>query len=267
MTNLISKLSVAFMLLIVSAVSLQANTISAYYDAAYADEKQIQSKLEASGFNVLATYSPANKDYLKVIIFTNKELTTIASKKTRGFAAIQRVLVNNQAKTVRVTNPGYWLRGFMQKEFTPGSDKGTQDAIAKALGTLTPTIDVLAEKDIATYQYAVSMPHYQDMLEIKTGEGLAAKIKKKKLFEVMLDNGSILVGVKMSKSSENFIETIGEENALVLPYTLLIEDGKAYALHAKFYLAMSYPLLTLGQFMKISSVPDAIERKLKKSFK
>ena len=155
----------------------------------------------------------------------------------------------------------------MQKEFTAGSDKSIQDAIEKALGTLTPTKDVVDEKKLAEYQYAISMPYYQDMLEIKTGEGLAAKIKKKKLFEVSLDNGSKLVGVKMSKNSENFIETIGEENALVLPYTLLIEDGKAYALHAKYYLAMSYPLLTLGQFMKISSVPDAIERKLKKSFK
>lgn len=267
MNNLISKLSVVLMLLMTSAISLQANAISAYYDAPYADEKQVQAKLEASGFNVLTTYSPAKKDYLKVIVFTNKELTTIASKKTRGFAAIQRVLVNNQAKTVRVTNPGYWLRGFMQKEFTVGSDKSIQDAIAKALGTLTPTKDILDEKDLAGYQYAISMPYYQDMLEIKTGKDLAAKIKKKKLFEVTLDNGSILVGVKMSKNSENFIEVIGEDNALVLPYTLLIEDGKAYALHAKFYLAMSYPLLSLGQFMKISSVPDAIERKLKKSFK
>ena len=267
MTNFISKISVAFMLLVISAISLQANDISAYYDAPYADEKQVQSKLEESGFNVLATYSPAKKDYLKVLIFTNKELTTMASKKTRGFAAIQRVLVNTQAKTVRVTNPGYWLRGFMQKEFTAGSDKNIQDAIAKALGTLTPSKDVIAEKDLATYQYAISMPYYQDMLEIKTGEGLAEKIKKKKLFELSLDNGSKLVGIIMSKNSEKFIETIGENNALVLPYTMLIEDGKAYALHAKFYLAMSYPLLILTEFMKISSVPVAIERKLKKSFK
>jgi hypothetical protein len=201
------------------------------------------------------------------MIFTNKELTSIASKKARGFAATQRVQINNQTKTVRVTNPAYWLRGFMQDEFTAGSDKSIYDAITKALGTLTPTKDVLEEKDLSGYQYAISMPYYQDMLEIKKGEGLAEKIKKNKLFEVTLDNGSVLVGVKMSKNSENFIETIGEENALVLPYTLLIEDGKAYALHAKYYLAMSYPLLTLGQFMKISSIPDAIERKLKKSFK
>ncbi len=267
MSNLISKLSVAFMLLIVSAVSLQANNISAYYDAAYADEKQVQSKLEASGFNVLTTYSPAKKDYLKVIVFTNKELTTIASKKTRGFAAIQRVLVNNQAKTVRVTNPGYWLRGFMQKEFTAGSDKSTEDAITKALGALTPTKDVLAEESIAGYHFEGSMPSYTDMLVIKKGEGLAAKIKKNKLFEISLDNGSKLIGVKMSKTNEKFIETIGEENALLLPYTILVEDGKAYALHAKYYLAIAYPLLSLDKFMLISSVPGAIERKLKKSFK
>ena len=267
MTKFVSKLSIVFMLFALSAISLHANAISAYYDASYADAEQVESKLKEAGFDVLATYSPAKKDYLKVLIFTNKELIATASKKTRGFAAIQRVLVNAQAKTVRVTNPGYWLRGFMQKEFTPDSDKGIQEAITKALGTLTPSKDTVEEKDLAEYQYAISMPYYQDMLEIKTGEGLADKIKKKKLFALTLENGSILVGIKMSKNSETFIETIGEQNALVLPYTMLIEDGKAYALHAKFYLAMSYPLLTLGEFMKISSVPDAIERKLKKSFK
>jgi len=267
MTNTITKLSVALLLLVVSAISLQANDISAYFDAPYADKAQVQSKLKASGFKVLATYSPASKEHLTVLIFTNKKLTSIASKKTRGFAAIQRVLVNSQAQTLRVTNPAYWLKGFMQNDFTPGSEKSIQDAIAKALGSLTPTKDVVEEEDLASYQYAMSMPYYQDMLEIKEGEGLAAKIKKKKLFEVALENGSTLVGVKMSKGTEKFIDTIGENNALVLPYTLLIEEGKAYALDPKYYLAMSYPLLSLGEFMKISSVPGAIERKLKKSFK
>jgi len=53
----------------------------------------------------------------------------------------------------------------------------------------------------------------------------------------------------------------------LLPYTVLIEGDKAYTLHAKYYLALSYPLLSMGQFMTISSVPDAIERKLKKAIK
>jgi len=107
------------------------------------------------------------------------------------------------------------------------------------------------------------MPYYQDMLELKDG----AKDVKNALYSIKLDNGATLYGVKMSKASENFISTIGEDKALVLPYTILIEGGKAYALHAKYYLALSYPKLTMGEFMKISSIPGAIERKLKKSVK
>ncbi len=34
----------------------------------------------------------------------------------------------------------------------------------------------------------------------------------------------------------------------------------------KFYLAVSYPQLSMGQFMRIATVPGAIERDLKKPF-
>lgn len=266
MSKIISKLTVALALFFFAAVSLQAAKVSAYYDAPYADAKTVKSKLGKAGFKVLATYSPAAKANLKVMVFTNKALTSNASKKTRGFAAIQRVMVDSKAKTVRVTNPTYWLKAFMQKDFKAGSDKAITVSITKALGQLTATKDVLDAGDIAHYHYALSMPYYEDMLELKTGANLAIN-PKKVAFTLKLANGSTLVGVKMSKSSEKFIELIGEDKALALPYTVLIEDGKAYALHAKYYLAMSYPLLSLGQFMKISSTPDAIERKLKKSFK
>ena len=266
MSKMISKLTVTLALFFFAAVSLQAANVSAYYDAPYADMKTVKGNLEKAGFQVLATYSPAAKENLKVMVFTNKALISNASKKTRGFAAIQRVMVDSKAKTVRVTNPTYWLKAFMQKEFTAGSDKPITASIGEALGKLTATKDLLDEKDLAHYRYELSMPYYEDMLELKAGAALAIN-PKKVAFELKLANGSTLVGVKMSKGLEKFIETIGENNALALPYTVLIEDGKAYALHAKYYLAASYPLLTLGDFMKISSTPDAIERKLKKSFK
>lgn len=110
----------------------------------------------------------------------------------------------------------------------------------------------------------MAMPYYEDMLELKESTNVDPK---KKLFEIKLSNGSKLIGVKMSKSSEKFIDKIGVENAILLPYTVLIEGGKAYALHAKYYLALSYPLLSMGQFITISSVPDAIEKKLQKALK
>jgi hypothetical protein len=63
--------------------------------------------------------------------------------------------------------------------------------------------------------------------------------------------------------TEGFVNKIGADKAILLPYTILIEGGKAYALHPKYYIALSYPLLSMGQFMDISSVPDAIEKALK----
>jgi len=264
MSRMISKCSTVLLVLIVTAISAQAAKISAYYTAPFATAKTLKSKLKKAGFNVLTTYSPASKENIKVIVFTNKKLKKLASQKTRGFAAIQRVMVDSSAKTVRVTNPTYWLKAFMQKDYKSGVDTAVKKSLGKALGKLTTTKDVLNEGDLAGYHFMMAMPYYEDMITLKKG----ATVKpKKKLFEVKLANGSTLVGVKMSKNTENFIDKIGLENAILLPYTVLIEDGNVYALHAKYYLALSYPLLSMGQFMGISSIPDAIERKLKKALK
>ena len=264
MSKIISKLSMLLLVLVVTAVSAQAAKISAYYTAPFSTAKTVKSKLGKAGFKVLATYSPAAKGNLKVIVFTNKALKTLASKKKRGFAAIQRVMVDSSAKTVRVTNPTYWLKAFMQKDYKAGIDTKVKSSLTKALGKLTATKDVLKEGNLAGYHFMMAMPYYEDMLELKKG---ATVDPNKKLFEVKLSNGSKLVGVKMSKNSENFIDKIGVENAILLPYTVLIENGKVYALHAKYYLALSYPLLSMGQFITISSIPDTIEKKLKKALK
>jgi hypothetical protein len=268
MLKTVSKLSVLLALMALLSSIVSAEKISAYYNAPFADVKSVKAKLKKAGFELLTTYSPAAKEDLKVIVFTNDVLKANAGKKRRGFAAIQRVMVDTTAKTVTVTNPTYWLKAFMQTEYQTGVDTKIKTSLSKALGQLTATKDILEESDLAEYHFMMAMPYYHDMLEIKSGEDLASKVNaKKKLFEITLSNGSTLLGVKMSKSSENFIDKIGTQNAILLPYTLLIEDGKAYALHAKYYLALSYPLLTMGEFMTISSTPDAIERKLKKSFK
>jgi hypothetical protein len=263
MSKTISKFSVAITLFLFTAISLQAANISAYYSAPYVDVKTVKTNLEKSGFKVLTTYSPAKKSHLNVIVFTNAKLKSIASKKSRGFAAVQRVLVNSKTKTVLATNPQYWIKAFMQKDFQAGSCKSITASLDKALGKLTPTADALSKGALSHYHFMVSMPYYEDMIELKKG----AKSVKNKLFQIKLANGSTLVGLKMSKGAESFISTIGEDKALVLPYTILLEEGKAYALHAKYYLAISYPKLTMGEFMKISSIPDKIERTLKKSVK
>ena len=262
MTKNISKIAIALTVLLFSAVSLQAGAVSAYYSATYKDANTVKADLGKAGFKVLSTYSPAKKSHLKVLTFTNTKLTSMASKSKRGFAAVQKVLVNSKKKTILATNPTYWLKAFLQKDFS-GGDAAIKASLTKALGKLTPTADALSSSKLSGYHFMMGMPYYEDMLELKNG----AKSVKNALYSVKLANGATLYGVKMPKGSESFISTIGEDKALVLPYTILIEGGKAYALHAKYYLAISYPKLTMGEFMKISSVPGAIETQLEKSVK
>ena len=263
MTKIISKFSVMIALFLFAAITLEAKSISAYYDAPYTSEATVKANLKKAGFSVLATYSPAGKSYLKVLVFTNAKLKSAAAKKLRGFAAIQRVLVNSKAKTVLVTNPEYWLMAFLQKDYSASTANSVKQSLEKALGSLKPTKDKLKSGAIKKYHYAFSMPYYEDMLEFNKSGVKSSKT----LFTLKLSNGATLVGVKISKATEKFIETIGENKALALPYTVLIENGKTYALHAKYYLAISYPLLSLGEFMKISSTPGVIEKELKKALK
>lgn len=262
MSKNILKVFIALVLLVFVTTSLQAGGVNAYYSAAYKNVKTVKRNLRKAGFRVLKTYSPAKKNYLKVISFTNSKLKRMASKPKRGFAAVQKVLVNSKAKTVLATNPTYWLKAFLQKDFA-GGDTVIVSSLAKALGKLSPTADTLSSGELSGYHFMIGMPYYQDMLELKDG----AKGVKNALYSVKLANGATLYGVRMSKNSENFISTIGEDKALVLPYTILIEDGKAYALHAKYYLAISYPKLSMVQFMKISNTPSTIEKELKRLIK
>ncbi|SFV71259.1 hypothetical protein MNB_SV-13-893 [hydrothermal vent metagenome] len=246
------------LLLLLSFVSIYsfASSVPAYYDASFSDAKTIKSKLQKAGFKVLSTYSPAGKSSLKILVFTNKALKSIASKKSRGFASIQRVMIDSKAKTVRVTNPTYWLKAFMQKDFKAGSDTAITASLTKALGKLNPSKDNLKEGKLSSYHFMIGMPYYEDMIEVSA-------TPKKKLFELKLANGAKLIAVSLPKSTESFINKIGVDKAILLPYMILLEGGKAYALHPKYYISLSYPLLSMGQFMDISNIPDAIEKALK----
>jgi hypothetical protein len=120
----------------------------------------------------------------------------------------------------------------------------------------------------------VGMPYYADVDTIGTGTNsdLLAKVKEYKsgknfLFELKLSESTTIVGYALGKRTNKFVEKIGRANAAILPYTIVIEDNKATALGAKYYIAISYPLLDMGGFMGIATVPGAIVTDLEKPFK
>ncbi|MEX1383895.1 MAG: hypothetical protein AB1Z17_10895, partial [Lutibacter sp.] len=52
---------------------------------------------------------------------------------------------------------------------------------------------------------------------------------------------------------------IGEAHVAALPYEIILQGKNATMLHGKYRIALHWPELTMGTFMKIMSTPGDIE--------
>jgi len=243
--------------------------ISAYIRAKYIDVNEAKATLEKAGFAILSVGKVDKKGDLTSIVFTNKDLTAMASKTKRGFAASLRLLVNKKDKHISITNPLYMAKGFMQGDFDEKVPKETLAKITTNFKTLLNSKDQLKFQLLPKYQFMSGMPKYEDMITVATGKNLLDKVKKHKrvVFMQKLDNGATLVGVKLRKRTNKFINKIGTNNAALLPYPVLIEDGKAKILDPKYYISVMYPLLQMSEFMTIATIPGAIVKDCERVFR
>lgn len=261
------KTLVAFFTLLAFASSVNAKDISTYLIGEYHDVNSAKDKLTSAGFEVIAEYKSV-KDGV-TIVFTNETLKTEASKPKRGHAAVLRLFVDNKEKMISFTNPIYFGKAFMQNDYNAKVYEEATASIKSAFPTLKDSVDKLDEDDISGYYFMMGMPYYEDADELSEGSttGLlqkAQKYKKGKLviFTLKLSDDSYLLGYDLGKRTKKF----GRANAAVLPYTISIENGQATSLEAKYYLAVSYPLLTMTEFTTIATVPGAIKKDLSKPF-
>ena len=119
----------------------------------------------------------------------------------------------------------------------------------------------------------IGMPSYADQYVLGSGAGdkLLEKLQsyddgKDVVFTLPLGEGRWLVGFDLSTRTKRFLDKTGTRNAEVLPYTILIENGHATALKVEYYIALSYPLLSMIEFMNIATLPGQVEKELKKPF-
>jgi len=238
--------------------------ISAYYASNPQTIETLTTKLKANGFEVLST-----TEVLKgktVISITNDEL-----KKTNTFMAVINILVNGTDE-IRVQNPSYFGHAYLQSKFKYGQFKGTLTSLQAVLGDMYLVKDIGEYKELEDYQFMFGMPHFDDIVELAKGD-LVAKLSGKNAekyfaYSLKLPNGNTLVGHKMRQRTNKFLNKVkAGNNAHLLPYQSMIKGDEAYMLDPKFYLALSLPLLTMTDFMKIATAPDAIEKALKKAYK
>ncbi len=242
--------------------------VAAYKIASYASVDEAKAKLSANGFDVVGTYK---SDAGTTVLFTNGQMKAMANKPSRGLAAVGRLLVDDERKQISIANPVYFGKAFMQKEYSHVTASAALGSLEKAFGPLKDSADKWEFSELAGYRFMIGMPYYEDMSVV--GEGstadLVAKAQKAKgtTAVVKLSDDRYVAFVEMDRRTNGFVKKIGTQNGQILPWAVLIEGGQAKALSAKYYIAISYPLLTMGEFMTIATVPGAVENDLKKIFK
>lgn len=248
---------------------VNAGRIAAYLRGTLIEPAEAEKRLKAAGFEVIAAVPLDKKSELISIVFTNPELVDMASKANRGFAASLRLLINKKENEISITNPLYMLKAFLQDDFDEARAKQLLVSLRDGFEGLKDSEDMLKYQALPSYHFMSGLPHYEDMVVVAKGAGLADQIKgnEKVQFSQSLANGSVLVGVSLEKRTNKFTQRIGTNNAAMLPYPILIENGEAKIMEPRYYISVMYPMLQMSQFMTIATVPGAMIQDCQKVFK
>ena len=232
--------------------------LTAHYLAGIQSVADIKTKLISNGFTILATETIL-RDKI-VITITNNEL-----KATNSYMATLHILVNLKDNEIRVQNPSYLASAYI-KGYKYGDFKATLNSLEKVLNRMIPLLQKKDIKDLPEYHFMFGMPYLKDTLTV--AKNVYSPKASKISYSLKLPNGATLIGHRLTKKTSSFLNRINQsKNVQLLPYESMIKNGKATILDPKYYLALSLPNLTMGQFMKIATIPDAIEKEIEKSYK
>ena len=235
--------------------------LTAYYMSNSQTVEELRTKLEMNGFEVLATDEIFENRI--VISFTNEAL-----KNTNSFLSVLHMSVSKGVE-VRVQNPSYYGAAFLQDEFKYGQFMETLKALESTLGEMYEVEDKLALSNLSNYHFMLGMPHFNDTIVLAKGSDIIERVNESNRtkyisYVLPLPNGSTLVGHKLNTKTYDYLKKIkAQNNAQIFPYKVMIKDEEAVMLSPKYYLALSLPLLSMTDFLKIASAPDEIEKDIK----
>jgi len=241
--------------------------------------------LKSNSFTVLGAYHPSNKNSLKVIAFTRSDLKySVVKVKDRGaLAAVYKVgLVRKDGKTIiSYTNPDYILRAYLGENYNSYKTLNTKFSLDLKTtfsdfgNEFTPFGGTVKADKLKKYHYKIMMPYFSDPVTLNEfasfEEGLsiiennlkANKGNTKQVYKLVFKGHDVAVfGIGLMDKEEgesHFLPKIGEENIAAMPYEIILQGNKATMLHGKYRLALHWPNLTMGTFMKIMSTPGDIE--------
>lgn len=239
----------------------------------------VETKLKGSGFKVIGKYFPKTLAGYGVVVATDDdmldEVGSVGGNAILG-AAI-RVGVKADG-SVTYTNPDYWYRAYFRNAFTKkeGAVKALQARLQRALGAGKGLGGDESASSLSNYRYMIGMERldsYKNKLAEYGSFAEAVKVvrdnlakgagKTGKVYEVVLPNRKLAVfGVAMNdgeNSDGDWLKKIDmQDNIAGLPYEIYVVDKQVESPHGRFRIALAFPDVGMGQFMRISSLPNAI---------
>ncbi len=279
--------SVAILLLVGGVVSAADELLKPYVlastDNVTMEKKaaEVKAALAQNGFQVVGEYSPYKGAH--IIVVTSEGLRKEAAKSEFGaYGAVARISLTEMGKGLQVayTNPLYYEQAYRMKD----SLKDVAAGLEKALGKKAEfgSKEGLKASKLRKYHYMVMMPYFSDQVELASYSSQEAAIKAveaglaahrggcSKVYRVDLpDKKESVFGVGIAEgdgADQTIMPVIDigdPKHTAHLPYEMIVSGGKVYMLHGKFRIALDFPDLTMGTFMKISGAPSAIEERLR----
>jgi hypothetical protein len=238
----------------------------------------LEPRLQAEGFTVVGRHLPPRLPGHGSLIVTDAALLRAVG--TAGGPAIAGAALRIGVRadgTVSYTNPDYWYRAYLRQGFA-GAQPAVRDAsarLARALGPGAPFGGDVPEADLPDYRYMFGMervdsgknalqrfPSFDEALRtvqanLAKGLGQTAKV-----YQVVLPDRQLAVfGVALNDPEQGeawWAGTIGADHEAALPYEIFIVGGQVHAFYGRYRIALAWPALGMGQFMKIMQAPETI---------
>ncbi|WP_439100734.1 hypothetical protein [Congregibacter sp.] len=239
----------------------------------------LRDTLGNSDFEIVGQYSPYPG--ATVVAITHPALLRAASAREFGaYAAVLRIGLSQVGDEVQrsYANPAYWGEAFQVAPL---------DAVSTALHDLLGPGEPfgskkgLSSKKLASYRYMMMMPRFKDHDQLGSFSSHAAALTTirsnlannpdnlTQVFEVAVPGTEeVLFGVGIGSGDGNDKDVMATtdtgtmKHTAHLPYALLVSGTDVYALAGKFRIALAFPDLGMGTFMKISGAPGAIRESL-----
>ncbi len=239
--------------------------------------QEVANRLHAAGLSVVGSYTPKGLEQYGVVVATDDAI--LKAIRAIGGASIVGAGLRVGVKAdgmVTYMNPDYWYRAYFRDKFRRYQDavKDAQSRLQKALGAKGVLGGNVPAGSLAGYRYMFGLETFEQPVLLKSQTSFEAAVstiqrnlgrgdkQAAKVYEVVMPDKQLAVfGVTMSNRTTGegaWVNKLVPDQIAALPYEIFVVDNKAYTLHPRFRIALSWPALSMGTFLRIGNTPTEI---------